>query len=933
VKLKDLIEALAGEIERAHGQLEDSLVPLATLDAADPLFLDAWDQYSGQAQRLGEAAELVGFPGLQAVCTHVAQNCLLLTATPLEEREPLLRFLRGWPPLIVHYLHNLSDPSAAVGLIDHLVTAPDPLPEDESLKIMHMLGAMPLQVEGLGGDNDAAPRQVLATAEDVAVVWPDDIDARLVEGFQHEAPEQARYLVQLARNMASGQGDSSDVVAAKRTAHTLKGSGAIIGLRGIASLGHHLEDILDHFENAGAQVARPAAEALLDAAFCLEQMVGHALGADEYPQQARSVLQNVLDIANRIDRGESLEEPLQRVTGAVAAEEPAPRAAAAVATPAAGMRVSVQRIDELFRISGEVSVQSAAMEARLKSVVDGSRQLLAQNLRVQKRLFELETLVDVRTLSTLRSRGSRKTGPGFDALELEQYSELHSTSHALVEEAADARALSMRLEEEIAQMGALQAQQQRLTKDLQHLVIGTRMTEVSVLESRLQRNVRTTCQATGKDAALVLEGGQTLIDGDVLGRLAEPLMHLLRNAVDHGLEPPELRTALGKPAQGRILLQFSRQGQQVVLRCRDDGRGLDLPAIRRRAIEHGLVPEDRVMPDEEVARLVLLPGFSTRDTVSEVSGRGVGMDVVHEWVRGMNGAIRITTQPGRGSTFELRFAASLSTVQSLVVEIDGQRFALPSVHVEQAVPRGVGRFDLVGGGLVYHHGGRVYPAHHLADATGLPRARDRALDVHDAVLVRLDDKTHALAVEALLDARELLVKSPGRYARHARGVAGLSILGDGSVAVDLDLPQLLGTGTAREVPRAATAQAAARQELPGVLIVDDALTVRTALRQLVQDAGYHVEAARDGIEAIKCLEAFKPRLVLTDLEMPNMNGVELTAHLRGRGDMKEVPIIMITSRSQDKHRRMAREAGVDLYLTKPYNDAELLQAMREVIAG
>jgi hypothetical protein len=185
VKLKDLIEALAGEIERAHGQLEDSLVPLATLDAADPLFLDAWDQYSGQAQRLGEAAELVGFPGLQAVCTHVAQNCLLLTATPLEEREPLLRFLRGWPPLIVHYLHNLSDPSAAVGLIDHLVTAPDPLPEDESLKIMHMLGAMPLQVEGLGGDNDAAPRQVLATAEDVAVVWPDDIDARLVEGFQH----------------------------------------------------------------------------------------------------------------------------------------------------------------------------------------------------------------------------------------------------------------------------------------------------------------------------------------------------------------------------------------------------------------------------------------------------------------------------------------------------------------------------------------------------------------------------------------------------------------------------------------------------------------------------------------------------------------------------------------------------------------------------
>jgi chemotaxis protein histidine kinase CheA/ActR/RegA family two-component response regulator len=926
VKLKDLIEALAGEIERARGQLEESLAELATLDAGDPRFLDVWEQYSGQAQRMGEAAELAGFPGLQAVCAHVAQNCLLLTVTPREERAPLLAFLRGWPPLIVHYLTNLSDPSAAVGLLDHLVTAPDPLPEDESLKIMHMLGAMPLQVDGFGEED--TPRAVVATPEDVALALPGDIDSNLLEGFQHEAPEQARYLVHLARNMVSGEGDSSDVIAAKRTAHTLKGSGSIIGLRGIASLGHHLEDILDHFERASSKVAKPVAEAMLDAAYCLEQMVGHAIGSDEYPQQAQAVLQNVLDIANRIDRGESLDVVAPRI--AQPAQQPqAPQTAVA---PASGMRVSLERVEELFRVSGEASVHSAAMEARLKALVESSRQLLAQNLRVQKRLFELETLVDVRTLATMRARESHAAGAGFDSLELDQYSELHSTTHALVEEAADARALSSRLEEEIASMAGLQAQQQRLNKDLQHLVIGTRMTEVGVLESRLHRNVRTTCQATGKDASLVLEGGQTLIDADVLSKLAEPLLHLLRNAVDHGLETAHVRTSLGKPAAGRIVLQFSRQGQQVVLRCSDDGRGLDLPAIRRRAVERALASEDRAMSDEEVARLVLLPGFSTRDEVSEVSGRGVGMDIVHEWVRAMNGTIRITTQPGRGTTFELRFAASLSTVQSLVVEVDGQRFGLPSVHVEQAVPRGVGTFETLGDQLVYRQGDRVYPAHHLADATGLPRDADRAWDEHDAVIVRVDDKSRALAVERLLDARELLVKSPGRYARHVRGVAGLSILGDGSVAVDLDLPQLLATGT-RETARTPMAAEPARRELPGVLIVDDALTVRTTLRQLVQDAGYRVETARDGVEAIGTLRGFKPHIVLTDLEMPNMNGVELTSHLRGRDDMKHVPIIMITSRSQEKHRRMAQEAGVDRYLTKPYNDAELLDAIREAVAA
>ncbi len=940
MKLHELIEALAAEVEMAQPRLAQSLEELAALDAEDPAFMDALEQYGGQAQRMGEAAELAGFPGLQAVCNHVLENTLAMPMLAPGDRGALLEFLAGWPPLIVYYLRHTSDPTTAAGLVDHLLKAPYPLDEEHSLKVMHMLGAIPQLVQPSGGERAEDSRPVLATPEDVALDMPADVDQKLLEGFFQEAPEQARYLVNLARNMASGQADSSDFIAAKRVAHTLKGSGAIIGLRGLASLGHHLEDILEHFERQGGHVATTAADALLDAAYCLEQMVGYAAGSDEYPRQAQPVLQAVLDLANRIDRGESLEGPVARTEAAAAVappqSQPMPaRAANATASPAAALRVSVERVDELFRVSGEVSVHTAAMEARIQALADRSRELLAQNLRVQKRLFELETLVDVRALTMMRAHTRRVEAQAFDPLEMDQYSELHSTAHALMEEAADARVLALRLEEGIAALASVQAGQDRLSKDLQHLVIGTRMTAAGVLESRLQRNVRSTAQATGKRADLVLKGADTQIDSDVLNRLADPLLHLLRNAVDHGLESAAERAAAGKNEVGAIELAFTRQGQQVVLRCSDDGRGLDLAAVRRRAVERGLLDPEARLPDDEISRLVLLPGFSTRESVSEVSGRGIGLDVVREWAATMGGSVRIETRSGLGCTVELRFAASLSTIQSLIVEAGGQRFALPSLQIEQAVPRGDGSFEDLGGQLVYRYGKRVLPALLLADAAGLPPAPGRSLDEHDAVILRLDHKTQVVAVERLVDSRELLVKSPGRYARHVRGVVGLSILGDGGVAVNLDLSQLLASGG---TPRAAREGGTAalqpeRKSLPGVLIVDDAISVRNSLVQLVQDAGFRAESARDGMDAIDTLRVFRPDIVVTDLEMPNMNGIELTAHIRARDDLKRLPVIMITSRSQEKHRALAQQAGVDSYITKPYNDGDLLQTIREALAA
>ncbi|MCX7257230.1 MAG: response regulator [Polaromonas sp.] len=944
MKLNDLIEALAAEIERVQPELDHALAQLAVLDAEDPAFFETLEQYSGHAQRMGEAAEMVGFAGLNALCMHVVENTLLMATMTVDEREPMVNFLQAWPRLIVHYLRNLSEPSCTAALVGHLRQAPHPLDEEQALKIAHMLGAMNSQVNAIFADKESA-RPVLARRDDVALTMPADADQKLLEGFFSEAPEQVRYLIELARNLAAGQGDSSDLIAARRVVHTLKGSGAIIGLRGLTSLGHHLEDILDHFEHDSAHIAKPVADVLLDAAYCLEHMVSHVLGSDDYPQQAQAVLQRVLDMANRIDRGESVDEAVERVADTSApAPGLMPQGAAPQAAPhapTAALRVNVERVDELFRVASELSVSSAGMEARLKVVTEAAHTLLAQNLRVQKRLFELETLLDVRALPTLRGRSpdsQRDKSPGFDPLEMAQYSELHSATYALIEEAADARSIAARLEDEIAQTASTHGRQQRLSKDLQHLVIGMRMTEIGTLASRLQRNVRSTCQATGKQAELLIEGGETQMDSDVLSGLAEPLLHTLRNAVDHGLETPAERLAAGKPESGRIVLNFSRQGQQVVLRCHDDGRGLDYAAIRTRAIERGLITPEQTVSDEELARLILTSGFSTRQSVTELSGRGVGLDVVREWASVMNGSIKISSRPGLGCTIELRFAASLSTMHALIVEAAGERFALPSVQIVRAVPRGVGHFAHFGDKLVYRHadkdGEKAYPAIDLAQAVGMPRAEEKALADFDAVIVHIDDKLHALAVERLIDSRELLVKSPGRYARNLSGITGLSILGDGGIAVNLDLTNLLKAGTHHSGPRQ-TLQAAPlpTQHQSSVLIVDDALSVRASLQQMVQDAGYHAQTARDGIEAINVLKDFTPDLVLTDLEMPNLNGVELTRHIRGRADLKELPIIMITSRSQEKHRQMAEQAGVSAYFTKPYNDDELLQTMRASLAA
>lgn len=936
MKLSDLINALADEINIIRPELSEYLQGLATLKRDTAEFIEATEFYSEQVQRMGEAADMVGFPGLQSVCAHVVNNIEELAQKQVSERADYITFLEKWPDLVIHYLHNLDDPSAAAGLLDCLHTAPLPMSEDEVLKVMHQLGAFPGEMSSAAGEQSLRP--VLASPEDVALVVPDDVDPNLLEGFYQEAPGQTDYLVQLLSNMLSNDGDISDIVAAKRIVHTLKGTGAIIGLSGLSNLGHHFEDVLEYFESQDGEVSPKIATVLLDGAHCMAQMIAHLMGNDEYPDQAVSVYQNILDIANIIDRDGDLDvitlrnQGGEQMTGAAPAA-PGKNTTTASGSPAAGaLRVSMKRIEELFRVSAEVSVHSSAMESQIKALAEFSKRLRTQQLRVKKRLFELETIVDVRSLAMMHATDRQQSGTAFDPLELEQYNELHSTTHALLEEFNDVLLLSEQLSQNLSTLGGMENQQQVLSRDLQHLVIGTRMSEVGSLESRLQRNIRTTCQMTGKQARLLITGGDTLIDSDVLSKLADPLLHLLRNAVDHGIESPDERTAAGKEPVGTISLDFSAQGQQIFLRCEDDGKGLDYNRILQRAIQNGLVTADEDLSHDEIGRLIFMSGFSTRDSVSEVSGRGVGLDVVREWLNTMNGSISIDSETGKNTVMTLSFASSLTTVQSLIVESAGQAFALPSVQIQQALSHDEGRFTESADALQYYHNDRIYGAKYLSDLLGFERS-SLPLDETFAVLMRIQDEIWAIAVDRLIDSRELLLKPPGLYVRHISGIVGTSILGDGSVAMHLDMPQLISraVGSRYQSNLGAPTDSGKSSNTTNILIVDDSLSVRNTLQELIEDAGFSTRTARDGIEAVNLLDDFTPQIVLTDLEMPNMNGVELTTHIRNRQGMQYMPIIMITSRSQDKHRELAIQAGVDTYFTKPYNEGELLKTINEIL--
>jgi chemosensory pili system protein ChpA (sensor histidine kinase/response regulator) len=912
---QDLLTALADELKGLAPEL------VSAYDAGSP----GDDAYLTSISRLSEAAGYMGLVGVQRIGSCVTDNLQHLDSEDQDARVLVRPFFTEWAQLLEAHLRNANEPGPVEALIAHFGGGWVPLPLDEPS--LNDLRAELSAASGIGAaldENEQAAPEAL-DASDLALDISSDVDAALLDAFLNDSPPQAAEVTRSLQGWIADPTQSELLRNAKRAAHTLKGSANILGIRGVAKLAHRLEDILEICENEGSAPSSMRAQALMSAADCLEQMVAAVAGEDSPPENALGIVE-LLDAARDNSASDTVRQrKLEVPVEAAAAPAPQNLQPAARGEAKATTRVPTELLDTLVRMVGELTIKIGELDQELKSATGHSRELIERDRAIQKRLYELEHSVDIRGVAARHKlHAVGQAHPDFDSLEMDQYNEVQSLTRALIEETTDARDLGVGLKDELAGLAGILHQQQRLMRELQHLTSQTRMAPVETIVPRLQRNVRQTAAATHKQAQLVVVGHDILVDADVLNQLIDPLLHILRNAVDHGLESPDERERVGKPRMGTITLTVARRGQVVTVQVADDGRGLDLRDIRSRAVERGLLAADAMPTDAEIARLTLLPGFSTRDMVTEISGRGVGLDVVATRLRALSGSIDIRSDFGRGLSIELRFQASLVATHALFIRDGGQMFGIASHAVRTAIPAVAVKLEHEQGSLVAIVDDARYPAHELASLTGMQGASTP--ERRNLVLVDSEAGPIGVLVDAVLEANELVTRPTGKYLKRIPGVAGIGLTGNGAVIPLLDIAELARTPRDHAMRAAAEARSQAKEmRRSRVLIVDDSMSVRRAVATLLEDHGYEVALARDGLEAVKSMDVSRPDVLLTDLEMPNMNGLELTAHVRSRPELSELPVIMITSRSMDKHRRQAMASGVNTYLTKPYTDQELLQ--------
>jgi len=778
-----------------------------------------------------------------------------------------------------------------------------------------------------------------ATPDDIDLSSSDEVDPQLMEMLCAELPllvDEFQQQLQAVINDRNADG----LLAAQRAAHTIKGLANMAAIRGLANLTHHLEDILEVLTEAATFPGEQLAQDLTDAADCLAQMSEAVTEGGHAPDTALTQLQQLMHWFYRLQTEGvecaaavlSDEERLRRREQAeTAAAEPRPESGPPQESrESSQIRVPVEILDNLFRIAGESSTLNAQLDDNLLQLRRLTRANRDRQRVLQKSLFDLEQqLQDHFTLTP----AMQEDASDFDPLEMDRYHDMHTTLSQLQEAAADVREVDQQTAQQLRQLTELHVAQANLQKESLENVLNTRLVPVRSISSRMQRIMRQACRAAGKQARLLIEGENVMMDSQILNRLADPLMHIIRNAVDHGLETPHLRFEAGKDETGTLKIRFSQSQGKVQVSCEDDGAGINLARVREIAERKQLIAPGTLLSDAETQRLILVPGFSTRDEISQLSGRGIGMDVVYQQVSRMQGTLAIHSQTGRGTRFDLSMPASSLLVHTLLVRsAAGRIYALSSHSISQNLLSLDGRIRKTETGAVFVTAEAEYPAYTLEGLTGEAVPDYAAMRVHPVVLVRLDQgEEAAVFVPQVLAHREQVFKSMGNHLPDIPGIPGVTILANGEIAPILDLQARVRyrhsvLATALESP-----EISFDLHLPRLLVVDDSLSARKTLETLLSDSGYEVTTAIDGLDALDKVRANPPDLILTDLEMPRMSGMELAAIVRNSRNFSHIPVIMVTSRSTRKHRGEAEAAGVSAYLTKPWTETGVLDQVQQLL--
>lgn len=786
------------------------------------------------------------------------------------------------------------------------------------------------------------------------------------EVFKYFIPEAEEYLETITVSLLRLEQEPGDMVVTQelfRAAHTLKGSAYTVGFQAIGDLAHYVEDVVDTIHEGGTRVSPELADLLFRAVDALRLVLRREPGTvPQVREEFQAVIGRLRQLSSKppesiltslVSQGVSAEAPRDdlRVEAFDWVEEERRREGV---VPEGGeetvVRVGRDRLERLLNMVGELVIGRGRLEQRLDALDQLSRQVL---------LYKGRMLDAVRSFEDKHAFAPPTPIPGeatlspsailasFGTLEFDQYDDLNVFSRRMTEISSDVGESMSQLIGSIRKAREDMGQLQHLTRGLRDEIARTRMVAIGTLFTRFQKSVREMARATGKAVRVSVSGGHTEVDSAVVQRLGEPLIHLVRNAVYHGIEKPSVREACGKSAIGTVSLHAVLRGNAVAIEVEDDGAGLDLEKIMTTAVARGILrPEQAVdMPASEALKLIYLHGFSTAETVGDQAGRGVGMDAVKQVVERMNGQIEIETEPDVGTKFTLILPVSLLISTALIVRVGDQRYALPLPSIREVLTPPGGAMHEVGMRTMLQVGEEAIEVRPLGRMLGGdPQESDGPVPV---VVLRTSRGIIGVTVDELLGRQEIVIKPLGGLNLFQSSCySGATIDPEGRVVLVIDVahllsdrpPRLAGPPPSAEplltaAGHATTGVAGKGREPARILLIDDSLSVRKFVGVMLEGAGYKVETAADGEEGLRkaTTEAFQ--LILTDLELPKLNGYELIQSLRGRPELRSTPILVMTTRAADKHRQMALSLGATAYIAKPVDERTLIREVGHWVGG
>ncbi|MBA1193990.1 response regulator [Pseudomonas entomophila] len=750
-------------------------------------------------------------------------------------------------------------------------------------------------------------------------------DNELLDVFLEES---ADIVESVSASLSRWQADSRNTVEVDnllRDLHTLKGGARMVQISAIGDLAHELEFLYEWLA-AGQLPPSPALSSLLQT--CHDRLA-HMLDAVRLGQPLHAATALIDHIRNFSSAALNDNAARRTPVPLAVAEMPAALPERAVGDT---VKVAAELLDDLGNLASEHAIVRGRVEQQINDAQVALNEMETTLERMRDQLLRLDGETQG-PLGRLATEGDAYED--FDPLEMDRHSHLQQLSRALFEASSDLLDLKETLSQKAQAAQGLLLQQARVNSQLQEGLMSTRMVPFERLVPRLQRVVRQVASELGKQVELLVENAEGELDRSILERMVAPLEHMLRNAVDHGLESREARLAAGKPAQGSIWLNLLHEGADIVIEMSDDGAGVPLEAVRRKAIKRGLLDPQARLSDHEILQFILRPGFSTAERITQISGRGLGMDVVHEEVKQLGGSMSIASSPGKGATFSIRLPFAVSLNRALMVNLDDEQYAIPLDTLEGIVRVPPAELEACYQRQPpsYAYAGQQYQLRYLGDVlqgNPQPRLIGQSMPV-PVLLVHSVDQAFAIQVDSLSPSREIVTKSLGPQFAAVPGLSGATLLGDGRVVLILDLLGQL-QGQQRRRARLPDTQAPAFGEAarpPLILVVDDSVTVRKVTTRLLERHGMQVLTAKDGIDAMMVLDERRPDLVLLDIEMPRMDGFEVATRIRRDPRLHDLPIIMITSRTGQKHRERAMAIGVNEYLGKPYQESVLLQSIAQ----